>query len=162
MKILIKSRAAVEKMALTPFEEHTAIISITDANRSFAELKNKPEFLLQLAFDDVDDDLIADERDGRPTDEERRRLEAKHRMLSDEQAKQIAAFYHSHKDEAETLICQCEHGQSRSAAVAAAILEYRSRSGIKIFAHAKYYPNKAVFRKAFAALRSFHNGQNEV
>lgn len=155
MKILIKSRTAVEKMALTPFEEHTALISITDVNWSFAELKHKPEFLLQLAFDDVDNDVIVDEFGRKPTDGERQKIEIKYKMFSDAQAEQIASFYHSHKDSIETLICQCEHGQSRSAAVAAAMLEYRRRKGIAVFADDRYYPNKVIFRKTFHALRNF-------
>lgn len=52
------------------------------------------------------------------------------------------------------MICQCEHGQSRSAAVAAAIMEFRSRRGITVFAHDSYYPNKVVFRKVLEALKN--------
>ena len=154
MKILIKSRAAVEKMALTPFAEHTALISIGDANWCFAELKHKPEFLLQIAFDDVDSDVIVDELGRKPFEEERQKHEIKYKMFSDEQADLVASFYHSHKDSISTLICQCEHGQSRSAAVAAAILEYRSRKGIMVFMHEKYFPNKMVFRKVLHALKN--------
>jgi len=68
-------------------------------------------------------------------------------MLSDEAAERIARFYINAVDDVEVLICQCEHGQSRSAAVATALLEYRSRRGIEIFADDRYYPNKVVFRK---------------
>ena len=52
-----------------------------------------------------------------------------------------------------TLICQCEHGQSRSAAVASAILEFKSRRGIQIFADDRYYTNKVVFRRVLEALK---------
>ena len=130
MKIQIKNRHQIEKATFLP---KTALISITDRNYHFAELKDKPDYLLQLAFDDVD----RDEEGG----------------IADEQAKQIAEFYLNIKDKAEIIICQCEHGQSRSAAIAAAIMEYRSRSGIKIFAHEKYYPNKAIFNKVFEELK---------
>ena len=58
-----------------------------------------------------------------------------------------------HKDEINTLICQCEHGQSRSAAVAAAILEFRSRRGIDVFSNDNYFPNKVVYRRVLAALK---------
>jgi predicted protein tyrosine phosphatase len=77
-------------------------------------------------------------------------------MFTDTQANQIAEFYLSIKDKAEVLICQCEHGQSRSAAVAAAIMEYRSKSGIDVFAADGYYPNKRVFRKVLKALTDFN------
>lgn len=153
MKILIKSRFEIEMMSQTHFPAHTALISITDADCSFARLTNQPEYLLQLAFDDVDNDVFVDELGRKPSDEERRALETKHNMLTDEQAQQIASFYFDHKDALSTLICQCEHGQSRSAAVAAAILEFRSRRGIVIFSHDNYYPNKVVFRKVLEALK---------
>ena len=75
-------------------------------------------------------------------------------MLSDEQAKEIADFYFSIKGSTNLLICQCEHGQSRSAAVAAAIIEYKNKSGIEIFADDNYYPNKVVFKKVLNALKT--------
>lgn len=51
------------------------------------------------------------------------------------------------------IICQCEYGQSRSAACAAAIKEYFEHSGIDIFADYRYYPNQLIFNKLLAALR---------
>ena len=153
MKILIKSRVEIETMSQTQFPAHTALISITDAGLEFVELKCKPEFLLQVAFDDLDNDIFVDELGRKPNEEERQSLEEKYKMLSDSQALQIASFYYDHKDTISTLICQCEHGQSRSAAVAAAILEFRSRRGISVFSHDNYYPNKVVFRKVLSALK---------
>ena len=46
------SRDAIEMFCEHPFVEKIALISITDYDYSFAELKNKPQHLLQLAFDD--------------------------------------------------------------------------------------------------------------
>jgi predicted protein tyrosine phosphatase len=74
-------------------------------------------------------------------------------MCSNGQALKIAEFYDSIRDKADVLICQCEHGQSRSAAVAAAILEHRGKKGIRIFADDRYYPNKVVFRRVLEAIR---------
>ena len=153
MKILIKSRTEIEDMSKTQFPTHTALISITDAGLDFAELVHNPEFLLRVAFDDVDNDIFIDELGRKPNDDERQTLEEKCKMITDSQALQIASFYYDHKDEITTLICQCEHGQSRSAAVAAAILEFRSRRGISVFSHDNYYPNKVVFRKVLSALK---------
>lgn len=53
MKIEIKSRQKIEGRASMPFILGTALISITDHGDSFAELKYKSDYLLQLAFDDV-------------------------------------------------------------------------------------------------------------
>lgn len=154
MKIIIRNRADIEKMSQSGFAENTAVISITDAKGDFANLSCKPTFLLQLAFDDIDNDVFADELGRRPTEEERHRLGQKYNMFSDKQAMEIATFYFEHKDAISTLICQCEHGQSRSAAVAAAIMEFRGRRGIDVFSHDSYYPNKVVFRGVLAALKT--------
>lgn len=152
MKILIKSRQSIEKIAEKPLPDKTALISITDYGCDFANLKHKPNFLLQLAFDDIDGDVFVDELGRKPTDAERVKIESKYHMLSDEQAKQIADFYHSVHDKVEVIICQCEHGQSRSAAIAAAILEYKCRKGIDVFADDRYYPNKTIFKKVLKAI----------
>ena len=47
------SRKDIKKLSLKPFEKATALISITDFDYTFANLKYKPQYLLQLAFDDV-------------------------------------------------------------------------------------------------------------
>ena len=49
-------------------------------------------------------------------------------------------------------LCQCEYGQSRSAACAAAILEYFNGTGISVFANYRYYPNQVVYHKIMDAL----------
>ena len=142
-------RSQIEKMT---FEPKTALISITDAEWEFAKLKNKPDYLLRLAFDDVDADVFEDELGRKPTEEERLRIEEKYNIISDAQAKEIAEFYFEISEKADIIICQCEHGQSRSAAIAAAITEYREKNGITIFASDDYYPNKLVFRKVYNEL----------
>ena len=57
------------------------------------------------------------------------------------------------------IICQCDYGQSRSAACAAAILQYFEGRGIDIFADYRYYPNQLVYHKVFDALTE-HGGKN--
>lgn len=153
MKIQIKSRAKIEELASKPFAERTALISITDYGYDFVELRNKPDYLLQLAFDDVDNDVFVDELGRKPTEEERIRIENKYHMLTDEQAKQIADFIHEVYNKVEVIICQCEHGQSRSAAIAAAILEIKNKRGIEVFADDRYYPNKTIFKKVLKATK---------
>ena len=132
--IYITNRYDIEETARRPFPANTALISITDADYDFAELNNKPQELLQMKFDDVD----ADE----PIN-----------IITDEQADEIAGFYHRVSKTAEHIICQCEHGQGRSAAIAAAIQEYTDGNGIDIFADDRYFPNKVVFRKVLQALK---------
>jgi predicted protein tyrosine phosphatase len=154
MKIVIRSRKSLENMSKRPFSKGVAIISITDVNDTPVDLEYKPNFLLRLAFDDVDNDVFADESFDELTQEEIAGIEKRYNMFSEEQADEIASFYENNKTNISLLICQCEHGQSRSAAVAAAILEFRSRRGIQIFADDRYYPNKVVFRKVLSALKT--------
>lgn len=152
MKIKIMSRSALERLAREPFSEEVAVVSIVDYADSPVSLENMPKFLHGVAFDDVDNDVIIDEAGKSPTPEERLRAEKKYHMISEADAMSIAEFYLSVRAEANTIICQCEHGQSRSAAVAAAMLEYSSGKGIKVFSSDSYYPNKVVFRRVLAAL----------
>lgn len=153
MKIGILNRPDIEELATRPFKEKTALISITDYDDVFAELENKPEYLFQIKFDDVDNDIFLDLQGKTLPKEKHKDIAAKYHIITDEQAKEIAAFIKNIKDEAEFLICQCEHGQSRSAAVAAAIREYLFHDGIKIFSSDEYFPNKVVFRKIYEFLK---------
>ena len=147
------SRREIEKMSKEGFLKRTAIISITDKFDDPVCFKYEPYLLLRVAFDDVDNDVFVDELGRTPTPDERIEIEDKYNMLTDEQAHEIALFYYNNRRRIGTLRCQCEHGQSRSAAVAAAILEFKDRSGVHIFADDRYYPNKVVFRKVLEGLR---------
>ena len=70
------------------------------------------------------------------------------------EAHDLACFIKRAVHDGMDLICQCEYGQSRSAACAAAIKEYYDHSGIEIFADYRYYPNQMIFNKLLAALRN--------
>jgi len=76
------------------------------------------------------------------------------KMFNDEQAAEIAEFIKSVSGRATLLICQCEYGQSRSAGIAAAVKQFLYGDGVEIFADARYYPNKLVYRKVLAALKN--------
>ncbi len=112
-----------------------AVISIRDYGDEPLSLADKPQMFLSLAFDDV----VPGDDEGVP--------------INDEQAESIAEFVLFNRNKIRLLVCQCIFGQSRSAAVAAAVAEYFDRSGIKIFADERYCPNKNVFRKVLRALQ---------
>ena len=69
------------------------------------------------------------------------------------EASELACFIKRAVHDGMDIICQCEYGQSRSAACAAAIKEYYDHSGIEIFADYRYYPNQMIFNKLLAALQ---------
>ena len=75
------------------------------------------------------------------------------------EADALAAFIYQARADGLDILCQCEYGQSRSAACAAAILEHFDGTGISIFADYRYYPNQVVYHKIIDA-RTRH-GLNE-
>ena len=143
MIIQVCSRTELRKMAQQPFTEPIAVISIRDWDAPPVELQNQPVHILQLAFDDVyfnpfydaDDDTIFV-------------------TFSEFDAKKIVKFISEYKDGVRTIICQCEMGQSRSAAVAAAISEWLNGDGIRFFADDRYSPNLFIFRTLYKMIYS--------
>ena len=71
------------------------------------------------------------------------------------QADDLANFIREAKANNLDIICQCDYGQSRSAACAAAILQHFEGCGIDIFADYRYYPNQLVYHKIFNALKNY-------
>ena len=140
MKIEIHSFESIETRAQTPFNPGTAIISIGDNGNEPPGLKYAPDYILRLEFEDIAPDELDDEG-----------INPDH-IFNDSQAREIAEFIYKVKDKTDTIICQCEYGQSRSAGLAAAIREHFHGDGIDVFADDRYYPNKLVFRKVLKAL----------
>lgn len=68
------------------------------------------------------------------------------------EVEELADFIYMAIEHGMDIICQCEHGQSRSAACAAAIKEHFEKSGIEVFADYRYYPNQMIFNKLRDAL----------
>ena len=68
------------------------------------------------------------------------------------EAGELSKFIYEAKANGRDIICQCDYGQSRSAACAAAILQHFEGRGIDIFADFRYYPNQLVYHKIFDAL----------
>jgi len=71
-----------------------------------------------------------------------------------EDTKGLSEFIYNAKSNGLDIICQCDFGQSRSAACASAILEHFEGSGIDIFSNYDYYPNQVVYHKVFDALEN--------
>ncbi len=71
MKIFIMNRARAEEEGRKGFMKNTALISITDCGDSPVELIHKPDFLIELSFDDVPLGKVLETEYGRLlTDEE--------------------------------------------------------------------------------------------
>ena len=144
MKVNIYSREEIEKLIDNDFPKNTAVISFYDPkgirsdNLSPVDYKNKAEIVYQVAVYDIDIDVLED-----------------YNLTFDTylpEAKEIAEFIYKAKEKGLDIICQCQYGQSRSAACSAAILEHFEKNGISIFADYRYYPNQVVFNKILKAL----------
>lgn len=144
MKISIYSRSEIEKLIENDFPKNTAVISFYDPdgirsdNMMPVDYKGKAEMLFQVAVYDIDMSILKD-----------------YGLTYDTylpEADELAKFIKNAHDRGLDIICQCQYGQSRSAACAAAIEEYYNKNGISIFADYRYYPNQVVYHKIFDAL----------
>lgn len=146
MNVEIHSIQSLKRRAHKPFAPDTALISIGDFGKELPLLEYKPAHILRMEFDDVTPSEIDYESSERYA----------FRLFSEEQANQIADFVYRYWESRGTLLCQCHYGQSRSAAVAAAIKEHFYHNGIEIFAdeQERYCPNVYVFRLTLRALRN--------
>ena len=146
MKVEIHSIQSLKRLAHKPFAPDTALISIGDFGTELPQMEYKPAHILRLEFDDVTLSEVDYESSGQYA----------FRLFSEDQANQIADFVYRYWENCETLLCQCHYGQSRSAAVAAAIKEHFYHNGIEIFAdeQERYCTNVYVFRLTLRALRN--------
>ena len=73
----------------------------------------------------------------------------------------LARFIYDALQDGLHLVCQCDYGQSRSAACGAAILEHFEKRGIDIFADYRYYPNQLVYHKVKNALDLYAKNRSQ-
>lgn len=147
-KVEIMSRKAMNVLIESGFPENTAVISFYDPKdgRGLARLKEyKPinyngicDRVFSVGIPDIDIEILGEYG------------------LSYEtyfpEVDELAGFVYTAVESGMNIICQCEHGQSRSAACAAAIMEHFDKSGIEVFADYRYYPNQLIFNKLRDAL----------
>ncbi|MCM1285141.1 MAG: hypothetical protein NC213_08130 [Acetobacter sp.] len=145
MKISIYSRSEIENLIDEGFPSNTAVISFYDPagirsdNLNPVDYKGKAEMLFQVAVYDIDITVLKDYGLTYET----------YLPESDN----IAKFIKTAHDKGLDIICQCQYGQSRSAACAAAIQEYYNKNGISVFADYCYYPNQVIYHKIYDALK---------
>lgn len=145
MNVKIYSRQAMETLLKTVTLDHTSVISFYDppTRRSPegdtpVDYAGKCDRVFPVALYDIDRSVLMD-----------------FGLTYDTyfpEADQLAEFIDRAVEDGLDIVCQCEYGQSRSAACAAAILEHYEGKGISIFSNDRYYPNQMVYRKVFGAL----------
>ena len=145
MQVDIYSREAIEQLLEDKFPDNVAVISFYDppskrTGEKFQPVNytNKAERVFTVPLHDIDIEILEDYG-----------LDFNSYFP---EVNELARFIRNAVDDGMDFICQCEYGQSRSAACAAAILEFYEKRGISIFADYRYYPNQLVFNKVKKAL----------
>ena len=147
MKIEIYSRKVAEGLIRKGFPKRTAVISFYTPKNVRCEAENPLDYsevcdnVLYVGIPDIDIEVLGNFGYSFES------------YLSE--AGELASFIYRAKQGGHSIICQCDYGQSRSAACAAAILQHFEGRGIEIFADYRYYPNQLVYNKVFTALEEF-------
>ena len=143
IKVLIFSRETAEKWRnckSSISSEKAAIISFHDPDETdLIDYSQKTDRVFYIGIPDISYDDLED--CGYTYDS--------FFSESDELAKFIINAYNDGYD----FICQCEHGESCSAATAAAITEFYNHNEIEIFASYQYCPNQLIYNKIYDALQ---------
>ena len=150
MNVSIYSRKEVEDLLKEDFPSNVAVISFCDPELSNLDdeyapvnYSSKTDRVFIVSLYDVDIDSL---------EEYDLTIDTYFPEVED-----VAEFIYSAKEDGLDIICQCEYGQSRSAACASAILEHFYKNGITIFADYRYCPNQLVFNKVYKALERYDN-----
>jgi hypothetical protein len=145
MEVSIYSRKAIKELMENGFPQNTAVISFyTPKNKRDCE-ESRVTFdaicdqVFHVGIPDIDIELLSDYGYTYKT------------YLAEADA--LSAFIKKAVANGLDIICQCDYGQSRSAACAAAILQYYEGRGIDVFTDYRYYPNQLVYHKVFDALK---------
>ena len=147
MKVSVYSRNKIEKLINEGrFPDNTAVVSFynspsksKDVNYTHVDYSNVCEMYYYIELDDLGFEVLRSHGFSYET------------FFTD--AGKVAEFICQVHDKGMNLICQCEHGQGRSAGCAAAVLEYYCRKGIVIFTDYRFNPNKVIYHKLLEALR---------
>lgn len=152
MKVQIYSKEALRELTQGEYLENTAVISFYTPRRAHRPeetrlaLENLCDRVFYVGIPDLDRSVLPEYGYSEET------------YLKETHA--LAAFIHQAYRDGFDIICQCDYGQSRSAACAAAILQYYQGRGIDIFADDRYYPNQLVYHKVFDALEAYGKGMH--
>ena len=115
---------------------NTAIISFSDTEEDYIDFPEGTD-VLKVAFYDVRPHTVSKD----------------HYDKILPQAKDIAEYVYKKMKENKDIICQCDYGVSRSAGLAAAIMEAYAGKGIDVFADYRYTPNQFVYNKVVKELK---------
>lgn len=136
--VILKQKELIEYLK-DKDDTKLALISFSDEGDDSFDLSNYKNLqYIKCSIDDLWYDEIKDEK------------------VFNEVFNNIGKFIvECHNKKIDTIICQCVHGESRSAACAAAINEYYNHDGIIIFADYKYSPNQYFYNKIYESIKLY-------
>lgn len=139
VEVAVASRTQIKKLIHSgKLTSDTAVVSFYDVGTEPVYFGGTQTAVFTLALDDLSKDEII-QRYGNTNS-------------FFQKADKAAKFIIDAVKKSRKIICQCEMGMSRSAACAAAILEFFCGNGISIFVDKSYSPNRVVFQKLYSAL----------
>ena len=144
MEVSIYSRKAIKELIDKGFPLNTAVISFytpkskRDYKESQVDYSGVCGRVFYIGIPDIDIEILDDYGYTYET------------YLAE--ADELAKFIYEARENGNDIICQCNYGQSRSAACAAAMLQHFEGRGIDVFSDHRYYPNQLIYHKVFDAL----------
>ena len=135
MVISIYSKSRIYDLIEKGIDKNTAIISFCDYQEDEIEFPEGTDCLSVVFYDIRPHQIPKDQYD---------------KVLPE--AKEIAQYVYKKMKENKNIICQCDYGVSRSAGLAAAIMEAYAGKGIDVFADYRYTPNQFVYNKVLKEL----------
>lgn len=140
MKLFILNKSKAERLSYTDYSADRVIISISTPGDEKAEFNlgnSTIKDILYLSFYDISTET-QDIFKGYPA-------------MSDEDAIKIKNFVLKWKDKVDTIWVHCDIGMSRSAGVAAGLLEGLGQDNSFIIKSKMYYPNMLCYQKTLNA-----------
>lgn len=142
LNVIVLNKSKAQKLSCKDFSSEKVIISIrtpNDEKAVFSPDNNTIKDILYLSFYDVSTET-QDIFKGYPA-------------MTDDDAIQIKDFVLKWKDKVDTICVHCDAGISRSAGVAAGILDGLGKDSSQIFDNNMYLPNSLCYRKTLNAFK---------
>lgn len=143
MNVIVLNRMKAERLTYTDYSSDKVIISISTPGDEKAEFDSNNKTIkdiLYLEFYDISYNSQEVFKGYEP--------------MSDEDAVKIRDFVLKWKGKVDTIWVHCDAGISRSAGVAAGILEVLGEDNSYIFDSKMYFPNLLCYRKILNAFKS--------
>ena len=143
MNVTITNKSKAQRLSYTDYSSDKVIISIRTPGDEKAEFDSNNKTIkdiLYLEFYDISYNS--------------QEIFKGYEPMTDEDAVKIRDFVLKWKDKVDTLWVHCDAGISRSAGVAAAILESFGKDNSYIFDSKMYFPNLLCYHKTLNAFRN--------